>query len=61
MKKKPSKYYTLHWREIKRPGNTDSIRGRFAGDVADLLLAKANHQFPRFLHWKEEIEQPVAQ
>lgn len=55
--KEKHKYYTLHWREKKRPDNTDSIRGRFAGDAADIIIQKADKQFgKRFIHWKEEIE-----
>lgn len=55
--KEKHKYYTLHWREKKRPGNTDVIRGRFASDVADIIIAKADRHFgKRFIHWKEEVE-----
>lgn len=57
MKKEKPKYYTLHWREKKHPDNTDVIRGRFASDVADIIIAKADKQFGRrFIHWKEEVE-----
>jgi len=54
---KKKKYYTLHWREKKQPDNCDQIRGRYSHDTAEQILSKANKDYPRFQHWKEEMEQ----